>query len=178
MTIKEALERLLAEKLPVQVVVGKVISVDKSSMTCDIDLQTAPNMIGVRLRSVIDGKEQGILVVPKIGSNVLVGLIDNRKQSAFVIGFGEVENVRVLCDDIELAGNSFGGLVKVEELKSQLNKTNQLLQSILGIFNGAPIPEPGNGSPSALQAALKGAVTGKVLGDFNNLENKKVKHGG
>lgn len=178
MTTKEAIERMIADKVPVQVITGKVKSVDESKMICDVDVTTGPDMIEVRMRAVIDGTVKGILVVPKIGSYVLVGLINNKKQSAFVCGYSEVDKVRVLCDQIELAGDQFGGLIKIETLKTELNKNNQLLQAILGVINSpTPIPEPGNGSPSALQTALKGAVTGKLVGDFSQIENTKVKHG-
>jgi hypothetical protein len=38
------------------------------------------------------------------------------------------------------------------------------------------INEPGSGSPSALQAALKIALTGQQLGDYSQIEDTKVKH--
>lgn len=176
MKMKEAIERMIADKIPYQVVTGKVVSVDESKMICDVEV-TGPDMIDVRMRAVIDSEAQGVLVIPTVGSYVLVGLINNKKQSAFICGYSKVEKVRVLCDEIELAGDQYGGLIKIEELKTELNKNNQLLQSILSILNGTPITEPGNGSPSALQVALKGAVAGKSVGNFGNIENTKVKHG-
>ena len=42
----------------------------------------------------------------------------------------------------------------------KVNANNQALNALLEIVNGTPINEPGNGSPSALQAALKLALTG------------------
>jgi len=57
-------------------------------------------------------------------------------------------------------------------LQSQIEKTNNLLQSLLNVIEGASIPEPGNGSPSALQTALKAAVGSQTLGDFSNILSK------
>ena len=62
-------------------------------------------------------------------------------------------------------------------MKSELNKNNQILQSILAVINGSPIPEAGNGATSLLQTTLKGVLVGKQIGDFSNIENNKVKHG-
>ncbi|EMB23321.1 hypothetical protein [Treponema denticola] len=79
--------------------------------------------------------------------------------------------------NIELNGSDFGGLIKIEELKMQLQKNMAILNGILGTLK-APIPEPGNGAPSAFQAALITAIGTMQTGDFSNIENKKVKHGG
>lgn len=78
--------------------------------------------------------------------------------------------------NIELNGSDFGGLIKIEELKMQLQKNTAILNGILGTLK-APIPEPGNGAPSAFQGALIAAVGTMQAGDFSNIENKKVKHG-
>jgi len=77
---------------------------------------------------------------------------------------------------VELNGKSFGGLVKGEELKTQLDKNSEILQSILTTLV-TPVPEPGNGSPSAFQAALKAALAGKAPGVFSAIESDKVFHG-
>ena len=65
MTAKEAIERLVKQHLKMQVVVGKVKSVDETNMTCDVDLQSSPDMLDVRLRSVIDGQALGFWLFPK-----------------------------------------------------------------------------------------------------------------
>lgn len=52
--------------------------------------------------------------------------------------------------------------------QSELQQTINLLQALLNVINGAPIPEPGSGAPSALQTALSSAITGQSLGDFGD----------
>ena len=86
----------------------------------------------------------------------------------------------IICRDngaVELYGKNYGGLIKVEELKTQLAKNNQILQILLTIIRGAPVPEPGLGSPSALQAALAIALSTTAVGDFSQIESDKVFHG-
>lgn len=77
---------------------------------------------------------------------------------------------------VELFGKDSGGLVKGKELKSQLDKNSQILQTLLAVLK-TPVPEPGNGSPSAFQAALNSALAGKTPGDFSQIESDKVFHG-
>lgn len=79
--------------------------------------------------------------------------------------------------NIELNGSDFGGLIKIEELKMQLQKNTAILNGILGTLK-TPVAEPGSGAPSAFQGALITAVGTMQAGDFSNIENKKVKHGG
>lgn len=62
-------------------------------------------------------------------------------------------------------------MVLGDELKTQLDKTNVLLQALIDILNGASIPEPGNGAPSALQLALKTAIIGKALGSYTDIKS-------
>lgn len=77
---------------------------------------------------------------------------------------------------VELFGKNYGGLIKIEELKTQLQKNNEILTALLSAVE-VPVNEPGNGAPSVFQTALKAALTGKAVGDFSGIENEKVKHG-
>lgn len=79
--------------------------------------------------------------------------------------------------NIEINGSDYGGLIKIEELKTQLQKNTVILQGLLGTLK-TPITEPGNGSPSAFQATLITAIGALQAGNFSNIENKKVVHGG
>ena len=79
--------------------------------------------------------------------------------------------------NIEINGSDYGGLIKIEELKTQLQKNTAILQGLLGTLK-TPITEPGNGSPSAFQATLITAIGTLQAGNFSNIENKKVVHGG
>ena len=86
----------------------------------------------------------------------------------------------IICRDngaVELYGKNYGGVIKVEELKTQLEKNNQILSALLNVIKGASIPEPGNGSPSALQAVLAAALASSQVGDFSQIASDKVFHG-
>ena len=106
---------------------------------------------------------------PVVESDCLIAILEGHESVAFLMYANEVEL-------LQFNGGENGGLTITPELVTQLNKTNEMLQAVLGVLSGAPIPEPGNGSPSALQAALKTAVAGKELGNYNNIENSKITH--
>ena len=88
--IKEVIDRILNERLVVQTEVAKIVSIDDTAMTCEVSIVGKPSLTDVRLKSVIDSVDKGILIKPKVGSYVLVSLINNKKGNAYVSGFTEV----------------------------------------------------------------------------------------
>jgi hypothetical protein len=153
-----------------------VDSVDEAGKTCDCTPITGisdASLPGVLLNSESNA---GFTLIPEVGSTIIVGLSNTNK--AFLILAEDLDKIYLIPNTlIQMFDGSFGGLTKTQELKTQLDKNNQILQSILTILKGPPINEPGNGTPSALQAALSVALAGKVVGDFSNIENSKILHG-
>ena len=176
MTLKETIQALIKDQIKIQTIAGKVISVNETEMTCDLDLKTAPDMLDVRLRSIIDETKKGILIIPKVGSYVLASIIDNRKESAYVSCFSDIDKIRILTDEIELSGDTFGGIVKSEIVASEINDLKADINSLKQILTTwVPVLQDGG-------TALKTAVTGWAGQTLVNvvktdLENDKVKHG-
>lgn len=153
----------------------------------------------VRKKSGIDGTK-GILFTPLANSFVIVTRIED-SNDLFISKYGELHSLKIELfdkqvllsedqiyfksntqelnitnDGIIMNGGNNGGLIKIETIKTELGKNNQILQALLTVLSGTPITEPGNGSPSALQVALKAALTGKTIGSFSNMEDTKVTH--
>jgi hypothetical protein len=108
-------------------------------------------------------------VKPVLHTDCLIAIVENDESSAFLLYANEAE-------EIVFNGGQLGGMVKVDVLKDVLSKTNALLSAITGVINGAQVLEPGNSAPSALQIAMKSAISGKSVGDFNEIEDNKIKH--
>lgn len=89
---------------------------------------------------------------------------------------GDVQTYTWLRNDgtIEIGGDS-DFMVRYSVLKEEYDKTKDALDAIMNVLSGSPINEPGNGSPSALQAALSAALTGKVTGDISGSKIDEVK---
>lgn len=184
--IIESINKITGRQLTdeVYIMACSVDSVDLDSRTCNctaIDGEAVTEVPGVQLMAEVD---DGILYVPAIGSTVLV--VYSKRNVPYIALYSELSaiyyvvgnsSVDITNGRIKLNDGSFGGLTKTPELRSQLEKTNDLLSQILNIINGSVITEPGNGAPSALQAALKAAVSGFGLGDYSKIENDKIIHG-
>lgn len=174
--IAQAIRKIIQDDIKINVVVGKVKSVDEQKMTCDIDLKTSPDLLDVRLRSVIDEEEKGILIVPENDSYVLAGLIDNNPKSAFVCGFSKVKKIRLLTDEIELSGTDFGGVVKSEVVANQINEIKSDINNLKTIMSSWVItPADGGAALKAAAAVWYAQQLGQV--SKTDFENDKVKHG-
>ena len=104
---------------------------------------------------------KGVYTPLATGTLVIVGYLEHNPAYPYIGGiWGE-----------------FSGLTKLETLFTELGKNVDVLQSLTTILGGASINEPGNGSPSALQAALSVALTGKSVGNVTELESTVVKNG-
>jgi hypothetical protein len=86
--IKSLLNQLTAR--PGQVVTGTVVSVNKDAMTCDVarDDEGADHL-QVRLRAVVDGGQDGLVLFPVVGSNVTLLLLD--EDTSLVIQYSAVD---------------------------------------------------------------------------------------
>jgi phage gp45-like len=86
---------------------------------------------------------------------------------------------RVVCRDggsVELFGKDLGGLVKVEELKTNLDKLTARVDGIMDALKNSPTAAYDGGASykSAISAFLATLIDKE---DFSNIESKKVFHG-
>lgn len=165
--VKKLIEQLARKQVSIMTVAAKVTAVDMDELTCDVEpLDGGAEYFGVRLRSVIDGSEGGFVVIPKVDSTVLVSLINNNDQSAYVSGIGEAE-------EIWMKGNDFGGLVKVGELNSDMEKVKAFMEAVQNAFSSwVVVPNDGGAALKALSSAFTSLSQPSI-----NYENEKVKHG-
>ena len=173
----EAIQKIAGTQLSdkVYVVACTVDTVDIPSRTCDCTVISGQGVTEIPNVLLMTEVDDGFFLVPTVGSTVFV--VYSTYNEPFVCLFSQVDQIIFKADAIQFNDGSFGGLTKTLELRDQLNKTNQLLTALLNIINGPPIPEPGSSAPSALQAALKAAITGQSLGDYSEIENPIITHG-
>ncbi len=171
--IRKAIKNM-QPKADAEIFWARVISVQDDE-TCTIKLLSS----GLEIDEVsLSINQNGVVAVPEDNSQVLACSIEKNKSLCYVISVEKIKSYLIRVSDLlKLGGDSFGGLIKIEELKTQIDKNSDILTNILNILNGSPVTEPGNGAPSALQAALKTVVAGKQTADLSNIENQKVKHG-
>lgn len=157
---------------------GKVKEVQESEGTCSVVLTMDGDEVteGV-LITAVSGNSNGVVQVPKPDSQVWVAEIDGPGKWG-IVKYSDVSKVLIGSDDVEVVinGGGLGGMTKTPVLKTELDKVKNLLLHLTTIINGAPIPEPGSGAPSALQAAIKAAIAADTMPSFESIEDDKVKH--
>jgi hypothetical protein len=160
--------------------VCEVTAIDEAAKTADVKpVDGTAEIFGVPLQA--DTQGGGLVIFPKMGSNVLVAFTG--KHTAVAVGFGEVDKAALKIGDtsieataggIVVNGGENGGLAITPELVAQLEKMSARIDGIIdAISNGVPVPQDGG---AALQASIKVSLAAIVdKEDFSNVENKKIK---
>jgi hypothetical protein len=183
--LSEALKNLIKKYQNSNLLIAKVSSVNKDNSTFNAVLledETA-ELLDVRLKPNV-GEVSGFLIYPAVHSLVTVLRSDNKE--CFLLQCEKIEAILLKNEadfsleisasgDLIFNGGELGGLVKAKTLQAELQKNNDILASFLTVLNGVPILEAGNGAASNLQIALKSALSGKNIGNFNGIENEKIK---
>ena len=169
---------------------GVVKNVDVDAGTCDVlltldgDDQGGGTMTQAVTMNVITGNVAGLYMVPDRDADCVVMEVDGpgnmllltaTKYKKIVATVGS--STFTATDGLfQFNDGSLGGMTKTLELQTQINKLNTLVMHLVSVINGIPVPEPGSGAASALQASLAAAIATDSVGDFSNIEDIKVKH--
>lgn len=109
------------------------------------------------------------ITVPEVGSKVLLGIIENQREATFLI-FAERIALRRINGDV------FGGLVKADEVASQVNALKQDLNNLKAAFT-AWVTVPNDGGAALKIAATTWAGQSLTPTVSATLQNEKVSHG-
>lgn len=168
-SIAEGIKKLAGNKRQTDLLLAEVKSVNKDNGILVIDCPWL-GLTDLTINyhpATTQGKNFALW--PVVGSPIVVGKLEGTDQ-LFVVGV-------ITPEVVELRGGDWS-MVKGEEIKAEVEKLKSLVDALISVINATPgIPEPGNGSPSAFQAAIKSAISGKSTGDYSNILNEKVKHG-
>ena len=119
--ILDVLNQKIKEALPRQAIFAEVISYESDTNTITVQPTTDSDVIeNVSLDSQGD-KTKGFFAVPKVGSDVVVDFIDNLP---FVRMYSEVETIMLKSD-------TFGGLVKIDDLKTQSDTQHNAIKAAI-----------------------------------------------
>ncbi len=198
MDIQTAIQKLAGEREPI-LKLCRVDSVDKDKRTADCSPldDTAP-LLACNLQANQIG-EEGLVLFPKVGAFVLVGLMDGYDQGAVLMTddleslelkfekhklqmdkehlqlANDSQTIEVTAEGIVFNGGAFGGLIKIEELTKKINAIEDDINKLKQTFS-TWIPAPNDGG-----GALKGAISSWagqqiVKTKKSDYENEKVKH--
>jgi hypothetical protein len=160
-SIRESFVKLMNATDPIRSV--EVISVEFPTFTGK--LITGEELPNIRL--VAEESDNNIYVIPKVGTNVIIGFVD--KMNAILLLPAEV-------DEVYLRGEAEGGLVKVNDLVTKLNNIESDLNTLKTAFSSwVVVPSDGGAALKAITATWSGQQLTQTT--VNDLENDNVKHG-
>lgn len=133
--IGSQIAELILSSVPISIVYGEVISVNEDNYTFDVSTTDTNEIRDIPLKGVENGATS-LLLIPSIGSLVIVGFVENNPSLSFPILFTEVDNIYISVGDstINIEGDniSFNGgdspLIYIEKLTEKLN-------DFINIFN-------------------------------------------
>ncbi len=169
--IADYIKRLAeAEEVGIEAFLGTVTSVDEDARTCDVQpLMDDAEFKNVWLQGSSESTE-GVLVVPKVDSEVVCIAIDDFQ--AVVINTTSVEKVLIESPLVQFNDGANGGLINISDLQTEIAKLNSSLNSLKTIIDSM-IPVPSDGG-----AALKTALSAWVVetADLSNITDDKITH--
>ncbi len=178
MTLQEAIQSMVKSMTKPEIILAKVIDFDMTKWLATVELNTSIQIDEVRVRAVVNTETTGMFVEPKVGSYVIVGLIEGKLESLFVIAFSEIVKYHLKADLIEFNGDSFGGIAKVQEIEANLNAIKDYLSTLnSAIYTGINAVGVSTAASGTIGAeAFDSAMAGQVI-NFSNMENTSIKHG-
>jgi hypothetical protein len=123
-----------------------------------------------RLQSVIGKADKGYIPIPAVDSEVFCVSEGNSDNSFVVVACSELEK-------IVFNGGQLGGMVKLQELKENINSLKQYMEAIHSAlpaaFNAIGASTAANGALGA--TSYQGAMAGKAV-QLKDMEDKKILH--
>lgn len=186
--IATLIQRIAAKANGVHAFVGKIVAVNTSKYTCDVKpIDDGAVFYDVKLKPVADSDDHGLIAVPETDSYVIVEPMMGKDVDLYVSQFTRVKTyliknsngVKIMFNsngELHLNGDQYSGLVKADELKTQIDKNTQILTAIKNACSATAF-EAGNGAPSSFQAVMNALIASLQVADLSGIKNNTVKHG-
>lgn len=157
--LRDNLMQMMGSGKDITIWQGIVKSVEGT--TCTVTFGTL-DVEGVRLRASLAENESHLLIVPKVGTAVVVGSLSNDLSLLVVLAVDEVESITI-------NGGKLGGLINIESLTQKINE-------LVRTFNNHTHQVSTTGSATA-QTGTAAAVTSKASElNKSDYEDTKVTH--
>jgi hypothetical protein len=182
------LKRILGtyQKLPVQILLCTVVSVDEDEKTCVVDPVDDNSNVKIEGVKLSVNANDGFCEFPAVDSNVLVAV--TQTKAAYVIKCEDVDKIKITIDKdnyLEYDSNGWvfnngtlGGLIKITDLTTEINNRVNILKaaSVAGFTSvDAALNSIASGS-GVSTAAYNGAVATLTPLNKSTYENTKIKH--
>lgn len=144
-------------------IVCTVTAVDGTTCTCS-PIDDSADIEDVRLQAQTGN---GILLVPPVGSKVVVQMIND--VEGVVVMYSELESIKFL-------DGSFGGLIKINDLVTKINAIQTDINNLKSAFNSW-VTVPNDGGAALKTAAASWSGSNLPTLNVNDIQNDKITHG-
>lgn len=118
-TFEKAVEGIVRKNIPLFLTEGEVTSVNKENNTCNVDRGDLPELLDVRLNSILESGDNVVTIYPQKGSKVLCILVENSLTDAYVLAANNIEEIKGMIDTTEFLINAEG--FKIQRGEQNLN---------------------------------------------------------
>ena len=182
--LTEAFRQLTSNSMSYDIIVpGEVTAVEKTSCSVRF-IKEDITIEGIRLKSTPDKKDNFMIHYPKVGSNVLVGLIDEEYEGV-VLACDEVERIvfqregtLYTCDEDNLSFAkkegihfSVGEKITLETGNASLKGILVALKDLIKQIAETPIP-PSTGAPAGIAGLPPTPPNLPIAGKVSTLNSK------
>lgn len=180
------LSEMITGNVPLQSEMATVKAVDKEKLECTVVPIANEELVieEVNLKAVIDETKNGFVQIPKVGSMVLISLIENTDGDHYISMCSDIDGIQLIQDNEEILkidnlgnvcfhGGENKGLVKVESLVEKLNALEKKVNDFIVDYKGHNHVHPQGPTTAFLTPSVLTALTETQAAD---LENGKVKH--
>ena len=149
-----------------------IIDVDETTYTCSVDV-SGTTYYNVPLKVLINDRG-AIIEIPTPQTPCLLQFRNNNINTPQIFATHKADKIYFTCDNIIFNDGTIG-MVKADELKTQLDKNTKRIDDIINaIKNGKPVTDnSGAGLQTSIVASLK-TITDKE--DYSNIQDTKIKH--
>lgn len=162
--------------------INLVAKVDKINNDDTIDVSIDDfEIYDVRLKSIVDGEETSVVLVPEEGSSVIISRIATSETGWYVSKVDDLKEIKILFknglkiylnkDGVVINEGNNGGLILIQKLIDKINRLENNLKSHQHLY----IPYPG-GSPATPIPTTKDPANAFINTTVNDIENPKIKH--
>jgi hypothetical protein len=147
-----------------------VDSVDIASRTCSctpLNDTSIAQIQGVRFQSTVD---DGVILQPAIGSTVTVLL--STRVAPLIISYSELDEVYIVAPQVQFNQGNLGGMVKVIDLKIQLNTLQTEINTLKTLVGTAITVYSGILDGGVSAATFNAAQLPQI--DLSTIENKAI----
>ena len=181
--IRELLKDIVGKER--SVMLGSVVSTDENKGLCAVSpVGSEVTINDIRVRSLSD-KGNGIYIIPKKDSKVLIENIDGA-DNYHVLEYGEISKIIYKSstnklvidsenDEILVNEGKNGGLIKIQDLVKKMNEVEKKLNTVISKFNSHT--HSGVTTGGSVSGTTPNLIPGTLQPTkVNEIENKKVKH--